>query len=281
MSISNKLNIILLLTLIFSVSIGCNLLDSKSSKEIRRSDPASAGDTTDDADSTDDDSSDDSSSTDTTQKSKSNNSTTTVKFSKGKTSGTYPNKISKGDKQTYILNASAGQELSISTISNEGLPLLRVYDPSGTDINGGTVQNLTDEPLSKSGNYKIVVTTDTAKKFEYDIVFEVKGGGSTSPGTTPVPSSLRKTVKFGKGKSSASYSNILKSGSNHTYVVGASAGQTLNVTISGGAEFGIYGPGSTLTKVSTSYNGPLPDNGNYEIEVFGSPGTYTLNISVY
>lgn len=55
----------------------------------------------------------------------------------------------------------------------------------------------------------------------------------------------------------------------------------MTVSISGGAEFAIYGPGgTTVVKVTNSYSGPLPASGNYEIEVFGTPGPYTINFSI-
>lgn len=277
MSISNKLSIILSLVLIFSIGLGCNMLDSQSSKEIRRSEPASISN----ADSVANDTgSAESSNTNTTQKPTGGNSATTVQFDKGKTSKSYKNTISKGNKQTYNLNAAAGQELSVKIISTSGKAVFEVFDPSGTDIMGYSMLELVNETLKQSGNYKVVVDSEAASS-EYSIQFDIRGGASTSPGTTPVPSNVTKTVKFNKGSSTASYSNNLSSGANHMYKLGANAGQTMTVSISGGAEFGIYAPdGTTVVKVTKSYSGPLPANGNYEIEVFGNPGPYTINFSV-
>lgn len=275
MSISNKTNIIVLLVLIISVGLGCGLFNSESSKQGGTANvdntnlTANANSAAGSSNAT----------TNTTQKSTGDTSQTTVQFDKGKTSKSYKNTISKGNKQTYTLNAAAGQELSVKIISTSGKAVFEAFDPSGTDMMGYSMLELIDEPLKQSGNYKVVVTSEAASS-EYSIQFDIKGG-TTSPGTTPVPSSATKTVKFNKGSSSASYSDSLSSGSNHTYILGASAGQTMTVSISGGAEFGIFSPdGTTLVKVTKSYSGPLPANGNYEIEVFGSPGSYTINFSV-
>jgi hypothetical protein len=273
MSISNKTNIIILVLLITLTGLGCGLFNSESSKQGGTANVDNTGSTANSAEESSN------TNTNTTQKSTGGTSQTSVQFDKGKTSKSYKNTISKGNRQTYTLNAAAGQELSVKIISTSGKAVFEVFDPSGTDMMGYSMLELIDEPLKQSGNHKVVVTSEAASS-EYSIQFDIKGG-ATSPGTTPVPSSATKTVKFNKGSSSASYSNNLSSGSNHKYILGASAGQTMTVSVSGGAEFGIYAPdGTTVVKVTKSYSGPLPANGNYEIEVFGSPGPYTINFSV-
>ena len=93
----------------------------------------------------------------------------------------------------------------------------------------------------------------------------------------PAAEADTKTVSFGKGKSSTTLSGKIKGDDYTDYVVGASAGQTLIVDISGSKfppYFNILPPGSTGEAVyngsvsGSHYEGVLDKDGDWTIRVY-------------
>ena len=103
---------------------------------------------------------------------------------------------------------------------------------------------------------------------------------------------VRKKVRFAKGASSATIKGAVVRGDRDRYIVGASGGQTMTVTISSlekNAVFQIYlaGEQETLEGAgegddATRWSGILPANSDYVIVVGGTRGnaSYTLKITV-
>ena len=103
---------------------------------------------------------------------------------------------------------------------------------------------------------------------------------------------VRKKVRFAKGASSATIKGAVVRGDRDRYIVGASGGQTMTVTISSlekNAVFQIYlaGEQETLEDAgegddATRWSGILPANSDYVIVVGGTRGnaSYTLKITV-
>lgn len=290
---NNKLNILLIIILAMSVAIGCNFStdsetksDNKTSneKEDALNEEASNSELALD---TDEESSDDSV-TQTSEPVKTNNATrTSVKFAKGKTSASYENAVIRGEQHTYLLGASAGQNMSVSISSLEDNAGFYILSPQQNYVGDGTDEDSTtsfDGELPESGNYKIVVTP-TRGNATFKINFAVSAKESSAP-SNDGGGSRTINVKFKKGSSSASYSNGLVRGDIDTYILGASGGQTMSVSVSSledNAVFDILTPnGGTLATEQTSWNGTLPSDGKYKIIVGGTRGnaSYKVNFSV-
>ncbi len=219
-------------------------------------------------------------------KSETDNGPTTVKFAQGKTSKTYNNNITGGGSHTYFLTASAGQTISIQINSSREDAGFTVYNPAGNEISAAEetteVREFTEE-LSDSGRYKIIVSSP--RNISYDITFEVS---ANSRDLTPKEAGGgdNKTVKFGSGNSTASYSNSVIRGEQDTYNLGARAGQFMTVSITSvenNASFQVVGlNGEDLVEDGTNWTGELPANGNYKIIVGPTRGnaTYTIKFSV-
>jgi hypothetical protein len=277
----NKTNLVLLLVLALLITIACNS-DEETETQTNSNENVATTTTDDETASTDeeDSSEDDSADTET------NSGPTTVKFAGGKTSRSYKNSIKSGESQTYYLTASAGQTMSITIKSAQENAGFTVFDPSGSELSGG--EETTDvrefnEDLDDSGKYKIVVSS--GRDVDYNITFGVSAK-SKDLTANEAEGGANKTVKFGKGNSSASYSNSVVRGDRDTYNLGAKAGQFMTVTITSGednASFEIVAPnGENLVDDDSNWTGELPADGNYKIIVGGTRGnaTYTVKFSV-
>jgi hypothetical protein len=93
-------------------------------------------------------------------------------------------------------------------------------------------------------------------------------------------------VKFRRGNNSATMKGNVSLGFPDTYILGASAGQTMTVQLSApkkSAAFMIMGPGYTsIVDNVTQWTGALPDSGDYTITVDAMKGktTYTLTMAI-
>ncbi len=81
--------------------------------------------------------------------------TTVVKFRKGQTSATYENAVIRGDRDTYILDASGGQQMSGNISSLEDNAVFDITAPNGRTLVSET-RNWSGQ-LPADGKYKIVV----------------------------------------------------------------------------------------------------------------------------
>lgn len=212
---------------------------------------------------------------------------TVVKFRKGGTSRTYENAVIRGETHTYTLGAAKGQTMLINITSTEDNAVFRVQTPGGqylgtTSEEDGT-KNFSDT-LPANGNYKITVSP-TRGNATFKITFTVKGGGSSEEEPEESPASGGKTtvVRFRKGGTSASYSNAVIRGERDTYILGASGGQLMSVSISStenNAVFDVIGAnGRTLVSESRGWSGQLPADGKNRIIVGGTRGNATYKIS--
>ncbi len=284
MFISNKLYVVLFIVSAFGLTAGCG--DSLSSKEIRRSDPASV-----ETNSVGTDSGSNSAPANTAPALTSGSGNgEVVNFSQGSTSKSYSKSIAAGTSYTYTLKISAGQKLVVNmTQGRTSDALFTVKDPSGNSVNGGGDVVTFDDTVNKSGNYKIIVKAGNANS-DYDITFSVTGSSSSAPNIPGVQTgTFTKTVKFNPGRSSADYPGVLSAVTPdvHTYVLGAKKGQTMEVQFlsNKGAKMSLIAPnGYTIYVDRIDFNLTLPQDGNYKIvvETDGSVklAEYSLNLSI-
>ncbi len=224
------------------------------------------------------------------------NKSITVKFDKGATSKGYDESISAGGNHVYSLSASKGQSMTVKITSPDNNAAFNVLDPVGNKLNDGDAgSTVFTRSLPSNGKYKILVSGSKGAA-NYKINFSVSG--KSEDDDLPVEDEeddepgggLTKTVKFSKGSSSASYSDAVIRGERNTYILGANAGQTMNVSISSvesNAVFQIKGPtgylpGTAPGTDARSWSGQLPANGKYNIIVGGTRGnaTYTVKFSI-
>lgn len=285
----NRTNLVLLLVLALFLTLACSLDEETGTNINGKDDVASASPNEDQASTDEDDSADEDQegeADDDSEESEANTGPTTVKFGGGKTSKAYKNSIERGGSHTYYLSASAGQKMSIRIRSANEDAGFTVYDPAGSELSGGEETSEVrefDEDLDASGKHKIVVTS--GRNVDYEITFGVSAKAKDLT-AREAEGGANKIVKFGKGNSSASYSNSVIRGDRDTYILGAGAGQFMTVSIisrEDNASFEIVAPnGENLVDDDTNWTGELPRDGNYKIIVGSGRGnaTYTVKFLV-
>ncbi|MDH3529689.1 MAG: PPC domain-containing protein [Acidobacteriota bacterium] len=213
---------------------------------------------------------------------------TTVRFAKGKTSRSYTSSIKKGGSHTFRLAAAKGQDMDVEISSKQNNAEIRVFDPSGRPVANDGSPAIFSANLPSTGTYKIVVTSEKGDdSFTVDFIV---AGGAEEPPDPPQQGGLTKTVKFSRGKSSASYSDAVLLGTRNNYILGAQAGQSMSVSISSvenNAVFQIRGPNGYLRGAGPgtdrrSWSGQLPANGKYTVIVGSTRGnaTYSVTFSI-
>lgn len=83
-----------------------------------------------------------------------------VKFARGKSSVTLSNSVIRGDLDTYILRAKAGQWISVRITAVEDNAVFQVESPDGSYVEGaGETDDATSVTavLPDTGDYRIVV----------------------------------------------------------------------------------------------------------------------------
>lgn len=101
---------------------------------------------------------------------------------------------------------------------------------------------------------------------------------------TTARAGVTRTVKFAPGsRGTVIYGAVIR-GERDRYYLGASAGQTMCVSlksVESNAVFDVYAPGGkTLASGSTRWSGVLPRSGKYAIEIGGTRGNASYNLSV-
>ena len=214
-----------------------------------------------------------------------------VRFGKGRTSRSYKNVVAKGFKHVYTFSAQEGQRVSGRVSSGDGRARIKVFDFIGKRIyrNDGGDKSFTDI-VPETGSYKIEVIT-SAEKSSYTVTFSASALPKKEDPEPPVSGGgVTRTVKFSKGRSSASYRGAIVRGDRDTYVLGAKAGQQMTVSVSSveaNAVIQIRGPRGYLRGVGPGtsrrfWSGQLPANGKYRVTVSGTRGnaTYTVNFAI-
>ena len=208
---------------------------------------------------------------------------TRIRFAAGSTSATVGGRITAGTPARYVLRALADQMLMVSA-SATGPGLL--YCVVGAD--GGVVIPFSAGPgawrpiLPATQDYTIVlVSPDAAATYTLTV--------SASPlRPTPTPTPQRSRVQFQPGATSAAVSGELAPGGTRTYVLRASAGQIMQVTLwaNVGAKILIWGAdGSRLNRGTEEegWQGTLPKTQDYFIQVVGGDQalSYCLRATVF
>jgi hypothetical protein len=83
-----------------------------------------------------------------------------VKFAPGRTTAVLKGSVIRGERDTYVLGASAGQTMTVHITSTEKNAVFQIYAPNGSALQGAEEEaDATDwqGELPRKGDYKIVV----------------------------------------------------------------------------------------------------------------------------
>ncbi len=83
-----------------------------------------------------------------------------VKFAKGRSSATFSNAVIRGERDTYLVGAKAGQRMTVRVTALENNAAFQIENPDGEYLEGaGEEDDATTVSLSlpDSGDYRIIV----------------------------------------------------------------------------------------------------------------------------
>lgn len=83
-----------------------------------------------------------------------------VRFAKGKSSATFSNAVIRGERDTYILGAKAGQRMTVRITALEDNAVFQIENPHGEYMEGaGEEDDATSVTVSlpDGGDYRIIV----------------------------------------------------------------------------------------------------------------------------
>ena len=194
--------------------------------------------------------------------------------------------VDRGDWHEWSFAARGGQIARVVVSAPPaGNATFSLYAPNG-DVLAANTQEFVGA-LPASGLYMVEVgSTGGTASYALGLVFE---GSVTPPAPDPdpapgnSPSHRQGSIQFAPGASSGSVSGSVQGGNWHEWSFKAFGGQSMTLTVSGGATFSLYEPdGDPLAAHTTSFTGPVPATGFYMIEVGagGNSANYTLNLSI-
>ena len=206
-----------------------------------------------------------------------------IQFQPGATSAQVSGQVSGDVSAGYVLGAVAGQTMSISL----NTATLTVVSPSGVPLARGTV---TADPirsfsqvLPESGDYLVYVSVPVgtgATNFTLNV-------GITG---TPDRTNSEERIRFQPGATGAQVVGGISGSQMNSYVLYASASQTMTLTLDNGTLTVISPSGQPLVRGTVTsepvryFSQVLPESGDYRIQVSSPAGAgfsnYTLGISI-
>jgi hypothetical protein len=101
---------------------------------------------------------------------------------------------------------------------------------------------------------------------------------------TPQVARLNQVINFAAGTSGTTLAGSLEANSLHSYSLDASAGQTMTVTVTGGAVVDVFGPAGSMMQTGSNVTvSPLPTTGTYLLDVYSESCaalTYDLLVDI-
>lgn len=201
-------------------------------------------------------------------------------FMPGSTSTSVTGDLAAAGSDQYVLRALAGQTLSINLTFTEGQAILVVWGENGDVL-------LSDHAEASSFQRALPVTQD--------YYIQVKGrpdGDTTYRMAIDIPAikSGVKRIEFPSGATSTTVTGQLAAAGSTQYILGAQAGQTMNIDLTfteGSAILVVWGAdGNVLLSdhaEASSFQRVLPTTQDYYIMVKGRPDgstSYSMTVSI-
>ena len=208
-----------------------------------------------------------------------------IVFEPGATSATIDDSVAAGEVDLFVLQALAGQTMSVNLHSPKGSAVLAIWGADGTVLisDHAGARDWTGQ-LPSTQDYYISVSAVAGTATAYTLYVSV----SALPNPTPGPQPIR--IEFAPGTDTATVGGNVPPGGAAHYVLRALAGQTMSVNIvnaSGSVWLAIWGADGTVLisdhAGATSWSGQLPLTQDYYIDVISQAGTtpgFTLQVII-
>ena len=208
-----------------------------------------------------------------------------IVFDPGATSATIDDSVAAGEVDLFVLQALAGQTMSVNLQSPKGSAVLAIWGADGTVLisDHAGARDWTGQ-LPSTQDYYISVSAVAGTSTVYTLYVDI----SPLPNPTPGPQPIR--IEFAPGTDTASVGGSVPPGGVTHYVIRALTGQTMSVNIvsaTGNVILAIWGADGTVLisdhAGATSWSGQLPLTQDYYIDVISAGGTtanFTLQVII-
>jgi hypothetical protein len=200
-----------------------------------------------------------------------------IRFAAGATSATVNGQLASGQFATYVLDAFAGQMMTINAPNT----YITLISPSGALLRS-VLPNSVSQLLPESGRYSLQFSTVAGNTVNYSATVSITG--------LPNRTSVSERIQFQTGSSGAQVYGQVTGQQQNSYVLYAFGGQRMQINIDNGTLTVVSPSGSPLVRGEVtaqpvrSFNQVLPETGDYLINVSVPAGTgatpYTMTVIV-
>jgi hypothetical protein len=201
-----------------------------------------------------------------------------IEFAPGSDNATREGDVDPDNSDRWILRAGAGQVMDLAVDSADENTVFSVFAPGHVllaNVAQGTAWSGT---LPTAGDYAVEVASVSGPAY-YQLKVWIDAAARDPLGSV-------QRMEFAPGTDSGTADGAVVRGSADTWVLGAAAGQTMDVSvvsIQDNATFDVFAPdGLPLTASGdrTVWSGQLPADGDYHIVVHPTFGNATYTITV-
>lgn len=193
-----------------------------------------------------------------------------IAFATGATSAVVEGDLAPQESRAYVVHIAAGQTLDVRAVVPPESVRLVIYGVDGDVLRSG-MAGTPDYRGQVRSTQDYVISVSAAQQVHYVMTVII-----------PV------RITFQPGAISGTVQGVVQVGATNSYLVGASAGQAMSVTLTSpvGLLLGIEGNNGTLLKapnsVGLAWQGVLPTTQDYWINVLsaGVAGTYHLQVVI-
>jgi hypothetical protein len=204
-----------------------------------------------------------------------------IQFPPGGTSATVQGSVAPNATDQYVLQASAGQTLTVQVTTTIGQIVVTITGADGTLLVTDYVGNSTfSGVVPTTQDYTISVQASGQTTAQYALGISIPAAS-----TTPSAGALR--IQFASGATSASVQGNLPANGSQQYLVRVAAGQLMQVDVTPqqNMQMSVKGVDGTVLKSGSGvafFRGDVPSSQDYVITLTGGNAAtnYTLTVTI-
>jgi hypothetical protein len=199
-----------------------------------------------------------------------------IRFASGAVSAQVMGYLPSAATKVYLLNARAGQVMSVESWTSSGPFHFTVSEEGGAWLGAGNQGERWSGTLPRSGDYRITLQSPPdAPPVNYGLLITiVNAAPAPTPTPTAIPPATAERIRFPRGATSVTVTGYVDGYTSERYVLRALRGQTMTLYLST-----LYGSATTVTvhdeqgnflaaaNRGEEWTGYLPSTGDYYLEV--------------